>query len=121
MLFSGSDKHKRKSKIEKAISKTSQGIFDLNNVLTQFKIKPEASLKEIFNCNDFMIIQKSLIPKKMLKLSKEDFKSKILITLSDLKSSLEKSISKKEDLLAIIKDHKDSRIKMKSRIAKESF
>jgi hypothetical protein len=115
------DFEKRKKKIEKAISKTSQGIFDLTNVLTEFKNNPKASLKEIFNCNEFMVIQKSLIPKQMLKLSKEDFKSKILTSLSDLKFSLEKSISKKEDLLDIIKDHKESKIKMKSKIAKENF
>jgi hypothetical protein len=115
------DFQKRKLKIENAISKTSQGIFDLNNVLKEFKENPNSTLKDLFNSNEFMLIQKSLIPKRMLKLSKEDFKSKVLKSLSDLKISLEKSISKKEDLLIIIKDHKESRIKIKSKIAKENF
>ena len=109
---------KRKLEIENSISKNSQGIFDLNNVLKEFKNNPNSSLKEIFNKNEFMVIQKSLIPKKMLKFSREDFESKISKTLFRLKISLEKLIAKKESLLLIIKDHKDSKIKVKAQIAK---
>ena len=115
------DFQKRKLKIEKSISKNSQGIFDLKNVLKEFKNNPDASIKEIFNANKFMLVQKSLIPKEMLNFSKEKFESKILKSVSGLNLSLEKLISQKEDLLIIIKDHKESRVKIKSKIAKEKF
>ena len=61
------DFQKRKLKIENSISKNSQGIFDLKNVMQEFKNNPNASIKEIFNANKFMIVQKALIPKEMLK------------------------------------------------------
>ena len=58
-----------------------------------------------------MIIQKSLIPKKMLKFSRDHFESKIIKTALKLKISLG-LISKKESLLLIMQDHKDSRLKI---------
>jgi hypothetical protein len=111
----------KKKECETKMEKTAKNIIDLKAVLKEFAKRTSENLDDIFKGSQFLIDQKSLIPKEIVNFSISKIEKLINKTVVKLTISLNEEVIKRDALTTIIKDHKSSKLQNSVKIAKKNL